>query len=476
MPDVAAERPRPDAEERTDGGGLIARTLRERGVTTVFGLPGGHILPLLDACIDEDIRVIDTRHEGAAVLAAEGWALATGDTGVAAVTAGPGFANGLIGLVDAATWSVPLVMLAGRTSRNRQGRGAVADVDQRAIATPIAKWAASCLDTGRIPRYVAEALHRARSGCPGAVYLEIDSHAMYGKAPPLEIGPAGYPSEPGRPAGDPNDIGAAVAALAAAQRPIIVAGSGAFWSGAGAEIRRFAELANIPVITASAARGVVPDSHPWSLGSLVHGGLAIPSADCVMVLGSAFNANVMYGGAPLFGTEQTIVQVDIAPERTGGNRSADVTVIGDIASVVRDLRDAWVATPTDRGAWLTRARSLAAASLDFWNRQVDEHAGVAMHAGAVARELAATVHERFGGNATCVADGGDALAWALAYFGAELPGRLLTTTTALGTLGVGMPFALAAQAARPGERVFLFTGDGSFGLSATLKFGGDSEW
>src|SRR5580704_16547825 len=225
MPDLAAERIRSEDErERTDGGALMARTLRERGVTTIFALPGGHILPLLDACLDEDIRVIDTRHEGAAVLAAEGWALATGDTGVAAVTAGPGFANGLIGLVDAATWSVPLVMLAGRTSRNRQGRGAVADIDQRAIATPIAKWAASCSDSGRIPRYVAEALHRARSGCPGAVYLEIDSHAMYGKAPPLEIGPPGYPREVARPAGNPSDIGAAVAALAAAERPIIVAG------------------------------------------------------------------------------------------------------------------------------------------------------------------------------------------------------------------------------------------------------------
>ena len=274
------------------------------------------------------------------------------------------------------------------------------------------------------------------------------------------------PTNRPRPAGNPDDIGAAVAALAAAERPIIVAGSGAFWSGAGAEIGRFAELASIPVITASAARGVVPDSHRWSLGSLVHGGLAIPSADCVMVLGSAFNANVMYGGAPLFGTEQVIVQVDIAPERTGGNRSGDVTVIGDIASVVRDLHDAWGIAPPGRDAWLTRARALAAASLDFWNRQVDEHAGVAIHAGAVARELAAIVHERFGAKATFVADGGDALAWALAYFGAELPGRLLTTTTALGTLGVGMPFALAAQAARPDERVFLFTGDGSFGLSA----------
>jgi acetolactate synthase-1/2/3 large subunit len=444
----------------------MARTLRERGVTTLFALPGGHILPLLDACLDEDIRVVGTRHEGAAVLAAEGWALATGDTGVAAVTAGPGFANGLIGLLDAGAWSVPLVMLAGRTGRSKQGRGAVMDIDQRAIAAPIAKWTASCDDAGRVPRYVAGAMHRARSGCPGAVYLEVDAHAVYARAAPLDVVPPGFPASFPRPCAAPAEIGALTAALASAERPLILAGSGAFWSDAGAEIARFAELAQIPVITASAARGVVPDAHPWSLGSLVHGGLALPSADCVLVLGSAFNANVMYGGAPLFGSDQTVLQVDIAADRIGGNHAADVAVVGDIASVVRDLCDAWDAGPPGRDEWLGRARMLAAASLAFWDRQVDEHPGPLVHAGAAARELASFVRERFQGSATLVADGGDALAWALAYFGAELPGRLLTTTTALGTLGVGMPFALAAQAARPQEPVFLFSGDGSFGLSA----------
>jgi len=467
MPDVAAERLRTQSDTvRTDGGALMARTLRERGVTTMFALPGGHILPLLDACLDEDIRVVDTRHEGAAVLAAEGWALATGDTGVAAVTAGPGFANGLIGLIDAGAWSVPMVMLAGRTGRSKQGRGAVMDIDQRAIAAPVAKWSASCWETGRVPRYVAEAMHRARSGCPGAVYLEVDADAVYARAAPLDVATPGFPEEAARPSAAPAEIGALLAALTSAERPLIVAGSGAFWSDAGVQIARFAEVAQIPVITASAARGVVPDSHPWSLGSLVHGGLAIPSADCVLVLGSAFNANVMYGGAPLFGAEQTLLQVDIAAERIGGNRAADVAAVGDVASVVHDLRDAWTSTPAGREEWLKRARSLAAASLAFWDRQVDEHTGDTLHAGAAARVLAAFVRERFKGRATLVADGGDALAWALAYFDAELPGRLLTTTTALGTLGVGMPFALAAQAARPHEPVFLFTGDGSFGLTA----------
>jgi acetolactate synthase I/II/III large subunit len=467
MPDVAAERLRSQSDSaRSDGGALMARTLRERGVTTIFALPGGHILPLLDACLDEEIRVIDTRHEGAAVLAAEGWALATGDTGVAAVTAGPGFANGLIGLLDAGAWSVPLVMLAGRTGRSKQGRGAVMDIDQRAIAAPIAKWAASCGEAGRVPRYIAEAMHRARSGCPGAVYLDVDADAVYARAAPLDVMEPGFPASPPRPCAAPTEIGALIAALATAERPLIVAGSGAFWSDAGGEIARFAETARIPVITASAARGVVADSHPRSLGSLVHGGLAIPSADCVLVLGTAFNANVMYGGAPLFGTEQTLLQVDISADRLGGNRAADVAVVGDVSAVVRDLCDAWTSMPPGRDEWLERSRSLAAASLGFWDRQVDEHTGDLIHAGAAARELASFVRERFQGAASLVADGGDALAWALAYFDAELPGRLLTTTTALGTLGVGMPFALAAQAARPHEPVFLFTGDGSFGLSA----------
>ncbi len=340
------------------------------------------------------------------------------------------------------------------------------DIDQRAIAAPIAKWSASCGDAGRVPRYVAEAMYRARSGCPGAVYLDVDADAVYARAAPLDVVAPGFPTSPPRPCASPTETGALIAALSTAQRPLIVAGSGAFWSGAGREIARFAEIARIPVITASAARGVVANSHPWSLGSLVHGGLAIPSADCVLVLGTAFNANVMYGGAPLFGAEQTLLQVDISADRLGGNRAADVAVVGDVGAVVRDLSDAWASTPPGRDAWLERARSLAAASLDFWDRQVDEHTGDLVHAGAVARDLALFVSERFNGAATLVADGGDALAWALAYFDAELPGRLLTTTTALGTLGVGMPFALAARAARPDEPVFLFTGDGSFGLSA----------
>jgi acetolactate synthase-1/2/3 large subunit len=466
MPDVLIERPQTATEAaHPHGGRLLARALRAAGASTLFTLPGGHILLLLDACAGEDIRVIDTRHEGAATLAAEGWALATGDVGVAAVTAGPGFANGLIGLLDAAAWSVPLLMIAGRTGVHHQDRGAVMDINQRAIAAPAVKWAASCVEAERIPRYVTDAVQRARAGCPGAVYLDVPWDVMQSEPSPRDVVTNGWTTG-ALPTAAVESVGAALTALQRAERPVIIAGSGAFWSGAGDAIALFAETAQIPVITASAARGIVADSHPWSLGSLVHGGLAIPAADCVLVLGSAFNANVMYGNAPLFGVEQTILQVDIAPERIGGNRTPDVALVGDATAVVRDLTNAWRGGSGDHGQWLEQARGYAQASREFWDQQVDAHAGAPLHPGAVAREMAAFARERFGGACTFVADGGDALAWALAYTHAEQPGRLLTTTTALGTLGVGMPFALAAKAARPEEPVFLFTGDGSFGLTA----------
>src|SRR5438132_7779881 len=194
MTDVVTPAAEPAARaERLDGGALLARGLRDFGVETLFALPGGHILPFLDACIDSQVRVIDTRHEGAASLAAEGWALATGDIGVAAVTAGPGFSNALTGLIDAGAWSVPLLLIAGRTSTNRQGKGAVMDIDQMAIATPAVKWAASCTKTERVPRTVAEGMHRARSGCPGAVYIEVSSDAMYHTAAPLDVVAGGFP-------------------------------------------------------------------------------------------------------------------------------------------------------------------------------------------------------------------------------------------------------------------------------------------
>jgi len=463
MPEFEPQQVRSEAAAGPAGGVLMARALRENGVDTLFALCGGHILGLLDACLDENIRVVDHRHEGAASLAAEGWALATGRTGVATVTAGPGFGNAMTGLMDAGMGNVPSVLIAGRTGLGQYGRGAVMDIDQRAIATPATKWAATCYETHRIPGYIAEALHRARAGCPGSVYLEVPQDVFMANAAQTEpAAPVGF-GAPGSPAPDPAALERALDALARAERPIVIAGSGAFFSGATEDLLAFVEATGIPVTTTSGARGLLPDPHAACLGSMVHGGLAVSQSDVVLILGSAFNANMLYGRPPLFGTGQTVIQVDIDATRLGGQRRPDVSIAGDVAVVLRALTAGWNG-PSERGAWVEQAQGFASFGRASWDHQVDNHAGSKLHAGAVARDLAEFARET--GPHTFVADGGDALTWGLAFAEVNGPGRLLSTTTALGTLGVGLPFSIAAAAARPDEPVFCFIGDGSFGLCA----------
>ena len=469
IPEFTARPPSPGtgAAAAAVGGRLLAQALRDAGVGTVFTLAGGHVMHALDACVPLGIRVIDTRHEGAAAFAAEGWALATGEPGVAIATAGPGFTNALSGLFDAGLWNVPMLLIGGRSGLRTAGQGAVADLDQRAIATPGVKWAATCHETARIPRYVAEALYRARAGRPGAVYLEVPQDVLAGEAHGASGGLEGFPSPVPRGTAPAAEIARARDLLCGAERPVVVAGGGAFWSGGGEAIRRFTAASGIPVTTTSSARGVLPDGHPHCLGSLVHGGVALISADVVLVLGSAFNANLAYGRPPLFGAHQRVIQVDVVADGMGGNRRPDLGLVGDVACVLEDLAEGWEAdAPASRAAWREEARQLGATSMMGWDQQVDGHEGDRVHAGAAAREVARFAREVGGDSVTLVADGGDALAWALAYFQAEAPGRFLSTTTALGTLGVGLPFALAARAARPEEPVFVFTGDGSFGLAA----------
>lgn len=450
------------------GGRLFADALSGAGIDTVFALAGGHVMKVLDACVPAGIRVIDTRHEGAAAFAAEGWALATGRPGFAIATAGPGFTNALSGLFDAGMWNVPMVLLGGRSGLGVAGQGAVGDIDQRAIATPGVKWAATCYEPARIPRYVAEAVYRARAGRPGAVYLEVPQDALAAGAPaPAADSLEGFPAEIPRATAAAADLDRARDLLRRAERPLILAGGGAYWSGAGDAIVRLSEAAGIPVATTSSARGLVPDGHPWCLGSLVHAGIALIVADVVLVLGSAFNANLGYGRPPLFSAQQQVIQVDVTADGLGGNRRPDLGLVGDVAAVAADLAGGWPAdAAAGRQEWLAEAKGLVATSLKGWELQIEAYEGAMVHAGAAAREVARFAREVAGGDCTLVADGGDALAWALAYFPAERPGRFLSTTTALGTLGVGMPFAVAAKAARRDEPVFAFIGDGAFGLSA----------
>src|SRR5438067_8412647 len=327
------------------GGVLAARALRENGVAVIFALPGGHILPLFEGARMERLRLIDTRHEENAVFMAEGWALATGSPAAAAVTAGPGLTNAVPGIAEANAAGVPVVVIAGRTGIGQRHRGAVQDVDQLSLVAPITKWRAGCLQTERIPEYVTEAVHQARSGAPGVAYLEIPQDVFGASAAPVERPwPAGHdPAARSLPV--PGDLDRAIALLSSASRPVALAGSGAFFSGAADALRRFVERTGIPVTTTSAARGLIDDHHPGCLGSLGHGGIALASADAALVLGSRFNANLVYGGPPLFSPDQRIVQVDIRPENLGGHRRPELGLAGDVAATLEALTEAWPEPP-----------------------------------------------------------------------------------------------------------------------------------
>jgi acetolactate synthase-1/2/3 large subunit len=449
--------------EAVHGGVLAARALAAAGVRTVFALPGGHVLPVFEGARVEGLRLVDTRHEAGAVLMAEGWALATGAPGAAVVTAGPGVTTALPGIAEANASGVPVVILAGRTAVRQRHRGAVQDLDQLTLVAAVTKWRAECLETERVPEYVAQAVHQARSGATGVAYLEVPQDVLARQAEPADRPwPQGPPGE-ARAVPARGDLDRALELLEGAERPVAVAGSGAHFSGAADALAAFVQRTGVPVTTTSAARGLVDDDHPRCLGGLVHGGVALASADVALVLGSRFNANLVYGGPPLFPPGQKVVQVDLRPEHLGGLRRPEVALVGDVRATLEALTEAWGRPPEALDGWVERAREGVAASWESWDRQCERPAR-GVHPGWLAREVARFAEER--GPHTFVSDGGDSVVWGLALSRAHRPGTNLFIGSAMGTLGVGLPFAVAARAARPGEPVFLFTGDGAFGLTA----------
>jgi acetolactate synthase I/II/III large subunit len=274
--------------------------------------------------------------------------------------------------------------------------------------------------------------------------------------------PIGFPDDPrSRPV--EGDLDRANELLAAARRPIAVAGSGAFFSGAGDALRAFVERTGIPVTTTSAARGLLDDEHPRCLGSLVHGGIALASADVGLILGSRFNANLVYGGPPLFPPDQKVIQVDVRPENLGGLRKPDVGLVGDVRATLEALTDAWTQPAEALDDWAAQTRQGARTSWESWDVQCDRPSK-GIHPGWLARETAAFADEQ--GAGTFVSDGGDSVVWGIAFSKAHRPGTNLFIGSDMGTVGIGLPFGVAARAARPDEPVFVFTGDGAFGLSA----------
>ncbi|MFN8104341.1 MAG: thiamine pyrophosphate-binding protein [Acidimicrobiia bacterium] len=447
--------------DRHDGGRLVAKTLAAAGVRHLFCLQGGHIDSLLYGCLNEGIGIVDTRHEQAAAHMAEGWALATGETGVCAVTAGPGISDAVTGLANAQMSLSPMVTIAGARPLEQADTWPLQDLDQLEMVKPITKWARTCATAQRCGEYTAAALAEARSGRPGPTYLGIPLDVLFARTP--ETTPVAAPVAASAAGPDPASLQAAADVLRRAERPIVVAGSGTHWSGAGDALARLAETAGLPVFTINAGRGVLADTHEWCFGPTMPIGGAFGdalAADVVVVLGARIGFTLLNGA---FFRGKTVIRVDLDAAEMGRNLAGTHNIVSDAREFCERLADGWEGgISPERARWGDHLREAAAKNRQGMVNQFSGASGAAIHPF----ELVHAIDEVAGPEATLVSDGGDIMTWASMAFTARGPGRHISLSTYLGCLGVGIPFALAAKLARPDQPVFLLEGDGAFGLNA----------
>jgi acetolactate synthase-1/2/3 large subunit len=437
---------------RKTSGHWIGKYLRGRGIDSLFALTGGHLFPILDGCVENDIRVVDTRHEQAAAFAAEGWALRTGKPGVYAATAGPGFVNAVAGLAHASITLSPTMCLAGAQSINDDDRGAPQELEQTRVAEIYSRYAKTVRQTDRIPQYMEMAFQQMMGPTPGPSFLEIPMNVLW---QPIseEVEDSFQPNDIPRPAGNPADIERAEAMIRTAERPVVVVGGGGFWSGAGEALAAFAEQTGLPVFTRNSARGLLSDEHPQCYGGSP--GMGVFKSDLVLIIGSRMNSTFYYGK---FNDNTKVIQVDCNSAAMADNRSIDLGICGDAKLVLQQLTAALdgYKTPKDwidtlDGAVSARQEKFAAG---YQSSQSPIHPMRLLH------ELNQFADE----NTTFTVDGGDIGVEAARHLNANHPGSQLSNASILGTLGPGIPFALGAKVAAPDDKVICITGDGAFGF------------
>ena len=450
-----------------DGGRLVAKVLKQEGVECLFMLCGGHIDPIVQGCWDEGIRVIGARHEQAAVFMAEGWAWATGKPGVAAVTAGPGVTNAVTGLWTAMGRGVPIVVFGGRSALREFERGSLQDMDSLSLAKTVTKWARSGYETKRAAEYTAMAFRQALGGRPGPAYLEFPMDVLYAKVDEEKVGlPAGYRSTV-RPKGDSGLVKEAVDLLLGAERPLIVAGGGVWWSQAGEDLREFVEMTNTPlckeIFPSGGDIGLATD-HPLHLGIQLRSNrpIGVDQADVVLLLGARLDWRLGFGSPRYFSKDTKWIQVDIDATEIGHNRPVEIGIAGDVSAVLRQMTAAAKDRCRERTPlpWIDECREQVRAESDKLAALMANDA-VPIHPDRLCKEVRDAVDK----DATIIIDGGHISFRGVRSMVTHPPGQVISFGPT-GTLGTGPSYGIAAKLARPGKQVLVISGDGSFGLNA----------
>jgi len=449
------------------GGQLAAEALIDRDIEFIFSLSGGHITPIYQFLDNSKITIFDTRHEQAAVFMAEAWARMTRKPAVVMVTAGPGFTNALSGIASARLSNAPVILIAGCVGLESVEKLDLQDMSQLPVIAPMVKKAFVCHVPERIPEFVDMAFRTAMSGRPGPVYLELPCDILNAQADMAKVKRVRTALD-SRPV-DRESAAKTIDLLQAAKSPVIIAGSGAWYSDAGKELTAFVERTGIPTFTLGAGRGVISDTHPLCFESslAIRPGaamLSLMSADVVLFLGGRLSLFYIFG--EIFRLDAKFIQVDIAPEEIGRNRSIDLGVVSDVKAFLGELnsvvddRGIGAALQEQNRAWVETVRK---ADVDGKEqaRSMWESDAVPIHPMRLAREINAFMDRE---DDIVVADGGDTATW-MGMTRTIRKGGTYLDYGLYGCLAVGIPYGNAAKLKNPDKRVLVVMGDGSAGFN-----------
>lgn len=440
------------------GGKLAARALKNAGVECVFTLCGGHVMPIYDGCLDEGIRVVDVRHEQAATHAADAWARVNpGKIGAAIVTAGPGVTDCVTGVANAWRANSPMIVFGGQGPFANIRRGSLQEMDHVSLMKPITKWADACYDTERIAEYIETAIRHAVSGLPGPVYLEIPMDVLMNTADMETAGSRPIRTVPPTLMPDESAAREALKILSRAERPMMMAGTSVKWSNAQPQLGALLEKTNIPAYANGMGRGCIPRGSKHLFNRTRRE--AISHCDVIVLAGTVLDFRMAFGRR--IPDDAKIIQLDMDYSVIGHNRPADVALVGNLACtfdmLLRIMDEEGVRLDFSGYAQQLRERENALASELADRCKSDE---TPIDPLRLCSEIADAVTD----DMIVIGDGGDIVAQASKVVPVPRNGYWMDPGP-LGTLGVGMPFAIAAQIAHPDKRVLIIYGDGSFGLN-----------
>jgi thiamine pyrophosphate-dependent acetolactate synthase large subunit-like protein len=443
------------------GNDILARCLKAQGVKDIFFIMGGPMLDAETACIKEGIRLIDTRHEQGAAYMAQGYSRVTQGPGVCMAASGPATLNFSTGLANALIDCCPVVALGGSSPISQFGRQVFQEIDQVKALEGCVKYADRVHNLKRLPQQINFAFQKALNGKPGPVYLDFPGDVLYMTVDEADVDWSymGRPIIKARPYAEPKALNALIDAIAAARQPVIVSGSGVLWSHAWDEMKAFVEKAGIPFYTTPQGRGVIPDDHPFSYLTMRND--AFREADMIIILGTRTNYVIGHAAPPRFSKDAKIARIDIDPEEMGTSaRNIDIPVVGDCKSVLQQLCEAVDARTAER--------------FQPWRQKLaDGEARKRMRAGGNyptdgdihPLRLCEEIKNFMQREAILSVDGQEILNFGRQSIPTFVPGHRLNSGP-FGTMGVGLPFAVGAKAAKPDTQVICLHGDGSFGQNA----------